>query len=86
MEARFAIEQLFKVIVRLLLNNRTVKLTPLGSLRLTAHTNYGVATEAEVTAAQISKLVIRFAMSKELKEALAKADFVFVDKLSKHPE
>jgi predicted histone-like DNA-binding protein len=80
-EAEMAISQLFKVIVRLLLDGYTVQLGPLGTFRLTAHTS-GAATEAEVTAALIRKLTVRFTESADLKAAIAKADFIGIDSMS----
>jgi predicted histone-like DNA-binding protein len=80
-EAEMSIYQLFKVVVRLLLDGYTVQLGPLGTFRLTAHTQ-GVATEAEVTAQLILKLTVRFAESAEMKEAIAKAVFVDIASMS----
>jgi predicted histone-like DNA-binding protein len=80
-EAEMAIYQLFKVTVRLLLDGHTVQLGSLGSFRLTAHTR-GAATEAEVTAALIQKLTVRFAESAEMKEAIAKAVFMDIASMS----
>jgi predicted histone-like DNA-binding protein len=80
-EAEMAIYQLFRVVVRLLLDGYTVQLGPLGSFRLTAHTN-GAATEAEVTAALIHKLTVRFSESAEMKEAIAKAVFTDIASMS----
>jgi predicted histone-like DNA-binding protein len=73
-EAEMAIYQLFKVVTRLLLDGHTVQLGELGSFRLTAHTR-GVATEAEVTAALIEKVSVRFSETEALKEAVGKAVF-----------
>jgi predicted histone-like DNA-binding protein len=80
-EAEMAISQLFKVVVRLLLDGYTVQLGPLGTFRLTAHSS-GAATETEVTAALIRKLTVRFAESAEMKEAIAKAVFIDINSMS----
>jgi predicted histone-like DNA-binding protein len=80
-EAEMSVYQLFKVVVRLLLDGHTVQLGPLGTFRLTAHTR-GVATEAEVTAQLIHKLTVRFAESAEMKEAIAKAAFTDIASMS----
>ena len=80
-EAEMSIYQLFKVVVRLLLDGHTVQLGPLGTFRLTAHTR-GVATEAEVTSQLILKLMVRFAESSEMKESIAKAVFMDITSMS----
>jgi predicted histone-like DNA-binding protein len=79
-EAEMAIYQLLKVMVRLLLDGHTVQLGSLGSFRLTAHSR-GVATEAEVTAALIEKLTVRFSESEEVKDNVKKATFKDVSSL-----
>lgn len=79
-EAEFAIGQLQKVVVNLLLNGKTVQLGDLGSFRITAHCS-GVETKAEVSAQQIKKLTVRFSESEGLKDSLKKATFVAVDSL-----
>ncbi|MDR1985311.1 MAG: HU family DNA-binding protein [Prevotellaceae bacterium] len=80
-EAEMAVSQLLKVVTKLLLDGHTVQLGSLGSFRLTANAS-GVATEAEVTAAQIKKLNVRFSESEELKDAVKKATFKDVASLS----
>jgi predicted histone-like DNA-binding protein len=81
-EAEFAIAQLLKVVIAALLNGKTVQLGELGSFRLTAHCD-GVATEEEVTPAQVKKLTVRFTASEELKAAVSKAQLVAVESRSK---
>jgi predicted histone-like DNA-binding protein len=80
-EAEMAVAQLMKVVAAQLMNGSTVQLGDLGSFRLTAHTE-GVASEAEVTAAQIKKANVRFTESEELKNALKKITFKDVGALS----
>jgi predicted histone-like DNA-binding protein len=80
-EAEMAVSQLFKVVIRLLLDGHTVQLGSLGTFRLTAHSR-GVATEAEVTATLIEKVMIRFAESEETKDAVKKAVFMDASSLS----
>ncbi|MDR1221803.1 MAG: HU family DNA-binding protein [Tannerella sp.] len=80
-EAEMAIFQLFKVVVRLLLDGHTVQLGPLGSFRLTARA-HGVPTEAEVTSSLIRKLMVRFTESADMREAIAKATFLDIAALS----
>jgi predicted histone-like DNA-binding protein len=80
-EAEMAIEQLLKVVVRLLLDGHTVQLGTLGSFRLTAHSR-GAATEAEVTATLIEKVMVRFSESEETKAAIKKAVFKDISSLS----
>ena len=74
-EAELAIAQLEKVMLRWMLEGKTVQLGELGSFRLTAKCS-GVATEDEVTALQIQKVNLRFQPSKRLKESIAKATFM----------
>ncbi|MDR1274649.1 MAG: HU family DNA-binding protein [Odoribacteraceae bacterium] len=81
-EAEFAIGQLFKVVIAALLDGKTVQLGDLGSFRLTAHCE-GADTKAEVTAARVKKLTVRFTESEALKSALGKAQFVSAESLVK---
>jgi predicted histone-like DNA-binding protein len=82
-EAEMAVYQLFKVVVRLLLDGHTVQLSDLGNFRLIARARgKGVATEAEVTAASIQKLVVHFAQSEEMKDAIKKAVFKDISTMS----
>jgi predicted histone-like DNA-binding protein len=69
-----AVSQLLKVVTNLLLNGNTVQLGNLGSFRITATTE-GADSAAEVTAANIKKLNLRFSESEDLKAALKKATF-----------
>jgi predicted histone-like DNA-binding protein len=80
-EAEMSVSQLFKVVVRLLLDGHTVQLGSLGTFRLTAR-SHGVPTEAEVNAQLIQKLMVRFSESNDLKEAVAKATFMDVASMS----
>jgi predicted histone-like DNA-binding protein len=73
-EAEMAVSQLLKVVTTLLLNVNTVQLGSLGSFRVTATTE-SANTAAEVTAANIKKLNLRFSESEELKDLLKKATF-----------
>jgi predicted histone-like DNA-binding protein len=80
-EAEMAVSQLLKVVIGLLLEGHTVQLGGLGSFRLTLSAE-GADTEAEVTAAKIKKINVRFAESEELKAAIKKATFVDISTLS----
>jgi predicted histone-like DNA-binding protein len=80
-EAEMAVYQLLKVAVRLLLDGHTVQLGVLGSFRLTAHSR-GAATEAEVTATLIEKVMVRFSESEGTKDAVKKAVFMDISSLS----
>ncbi|MDR2835984.1 MAG: HU family DNA-binding protein [Bacteroidales bacterium] len=81
-EAEMAVSQLLKVVTNLLLNGSTVQLGELGSFRVTAQAE-GVATEAEVTAAKVKKLRVRFTESASLKQTIEKATLKDVASLSK---
>jgi predicted histone-like DNA-binding protein len=81
-EAEFAVAQLLKIVINILLEGGTVQLGELGSLRLTAHCE-GVNTKEEVTANLIKSLNVRFSPSDALKDALKKAHFLPVESLAK---
>ncbi|ALO49361.1 HU family DNA-binding protein [Hoylesella enoeca] len=81
-EAGMALSLFKKVLIRALLNGRTVKLGNWGTFRLTITTK-GSATEKEVTADKVKKINIRFIPGKELKEAIAKAQLRDIKTLSK---
>ena len=81
-EAEFAVAQLFKIVINILLEGGTVQLGDLGSLRLTAHCE-GANTKEEVTANLIKGLNVRFSASEALKDALKKAHFIPAESLSK---
>lgn len=80
-EAEFAIAQLQKVVVNLLLSGNTVQLGDLGSFRVTVHAE-GAETKEAVTSKQIKKLTVRFSESEALKEGLEKATFIAVDSIA----
>ena len=68
-EAEMAISQLKKVLIAALLNGQSVQLGDWGTFHLTLSSE-GVATEAEVSPAQVKKVNIRFQVGKELQEAI----------------
>jgi predicted histone-like DNA-binding protein len=70
-----AVHQLFKVIPELLSTSHTVQLGEMGSFRVTAETESST-TEADVNAAKIKKLRVRFTESNELKQVMQKTDVV----------
>ena len=74
-EAEMAIQQLFKVISRLLLDGKTVKIGALGTFYVRAHTE-GSATKEEATFHKIKKVKLHFMPSTDLTHALSKATFV----------
>jgi predicted histone-like DNA-binding protein len=74
-EAEMSIFQLFKVIIRLLLDGHTVQLGELGSFRLVARSE-GSETEAEVNANKIKNVHVNFVASDALREELKKATFI----------
>jgi predicted histone-like DNA-binding protein len=79
-EAEMAIYQLFKAVNDYLSTNHTVQLGDLGSFRVTAETK-GSETKEEVNASKIKKLKVRFTESESLKEAMKKADLMYVGSL-----
>ena len=76
-EAEMAIYQLFKVVVRQLLNSKTVPLGSIGTLRLTVSSE-GADTEKEANANLIKELNVRLVPSEEFKQELKKAEFIYV--------
>ena len=80
-EAEMALHQLQKILIRLLLEGKTVRLAGIGSFRLTAKSE-GSETKAEATANNIKKLNLRFTTSEEMRDALKKATFIEASSLS----
>ena len=80
-EAEMAIHQLFKVIIRYLLNGNTLQLGGLGTFKLTVSCE-GADTKEEATPAKVRKINIRFIPSKSFREAIDKALYVEAKKLS----
>ena len=74
-EAEMAISQLQKVLVRNLLDSKSVQLGDWGTFNLTANC-LPSDTKEGATANNISKLNIRFRPGKDLKNELAKATFI----------
>ena len=81
MEAQMALYQLEKVLIRWLLEGRTVKLGDLGSFSLTVKSK-AVDTEEEVHPRIVEKVNVRFRPSEALKEAINKAEFLPSDAVS----
>jgi predicted histone-like DNA-binding protein len=79
-EAEMALDQLEKILVRLLLAGNSVQLGDWGSFHLTCNSK-GCDTREEVGANSITKLNIRFVPGKELREAIAKADFMLSESM-----
>jgi predicted histone-like DNA-binding protein len=71
-EAEMALDQFRKVLIRLLLDSRSVQLGDWGSFRLTCNSK-AHDTREEVNAHSIEKFNIRFTPGKELKKAIARA-------------
>jgi predicted histone-like DNA-binding protein len=71
-EGEIALAQLQKVLIRNLLEGRTVQLGDWGSFYLTLSST-GADTKEEVSAANVTKINVRFRPGKELTEAIGKA-------------
>ena len=80
MEGQMAIRQLRKVVQRLLLDGKSVKLGNWGTFNVTLSTE-GAATKDELTARNVKSVNINFQPGDELKAALQKADFVWLNKI-----
>lgn len=81
-EALMAIRQLRKILVRELLNSNSVKLGNWGSFGITLSTT-GSETPEQVKANNVKTVNVRFTPGVELKEAVQKAQFEWIDKDSK---
>lgn len=81
MEAQMAIRQLRKIVQRLLLDGKSVKLGNWGSFNVTLNTE-GVATKDELSARNVKSVNINFQPDTELKAAMQRADFVWLNKLT----
>lgn len=79
-EALMAIRQLRKVVLRALLDGKSVKLGDWGSFQVRLSTD-GAATKEALTAANVKQVRINFQPGNEMKAALQKATFVWADNL-----
>ncbi|MDD3281601.1 MAG: HU family DNA-binding protein [Bacteroidales bacterium] len=80
-EAEMAIYQLQKVLLRVMLDAKSIQLGELGNFYLTLHTESS-ETKEEVTADKIKKINIRFRPTAFVREALQKANFIFIETLN----
>ncbi len=84
-EALMAIRQLRKVAQRLLLDGHSVKLGNWGTFAVTLKT-HGAPTKEAVKAENIDKVNINFQAGEDLKAAMQKAEFLWIDKLVESTE
>lgn len=80
MEAAMAIRQLRKVVQRLLLDGKSVKLGDWGTFNITLNTE-GAERKEDLTAHNVKRVNINFQPADEMKAAMQKADFVWLDKI-----
>ena len=80
MEAAMAIRQLRKVVQRLLLDGKSVKLGDWGTFNITLNTE-GTERKEDLTAHNVKRVNINFQPADEMKAAMQKADFVWLDKI-----
>jgi predicted histone-like DNA-binding protein len=80
-EAEMALSQFEKILIRNLLASNSVKLGDWGSFHLTCNSNSS-NTKESLTANDVKGLNIRFTPGKEVKEAIAKANFIFAENLT----
>ena len=80
MEAAMAIRQLRKVVQRLLLDGKSVKLGDWGTFNVTLNTE-GAERKEDLTAHNVKRVNVNFQPSDEMKAAMQKADFVWLDKI-----
>lgn len=81
MEAAMAIRQLRKVVQRLLLDGKSVKLGNWGTFNVTLNTE-GADTAEELTANHVKRVNVNFQPGDDLKNAMQKADFVWLNKIA----
>ena len=79
MEAAMAIRQLRKVVQRLLLDGKSVKLGDWGTFNVTLNTE-GAERKEDLTARNVKRVNITFQPADEMKAAMQKADFAWLDK------
>lgn len=80
MEAQMAIRQLRKVMQRLLLDGKSVTLGNWGTFNVTLSTE-GADTKEALSARNVKTVNINFQPGDELKTAMQKADFVWLNKI-----
>ena len=80
MEAAMAIRQLRKVVQRLLLDGKSVKLGDWGTFNVTLNTE-GAERKEDLTAHNVKRVNVNFQPADEMKAAMQKADFVWLDKI-----
>jgi predicted histone-like DNA-binding protein len=80
-EAEMSIDQLEKILIRLLLDSYSVQLGDWGSFHLSCN-GEGSDTKEGVTAGSIKNINIRFIPGKNLKNAFKNASFVSAESLS----
>lgn len=80
MEAAMAIRQLRKVVERLLLDGKSVKLGDWGSFNVSLNTE-GADTKEALTAANVKKVIVNFQAGDDLRNAMQKADFIWLNKI-----
>lgn len=81
MEALMAIRQLRKVVQRLLLDGKSVKLGNWGTFNITLSTE-GAETAEALTANHVKRINVNFQAGDDMKNAMQKADFVWLNKIS----
>ncbi len=82
-EALMAIRQLRKVVLRALLDGKSVKLGDWGTFQVRLSTD-GAATKEALTAANVKQVRINFQPGSEMKAALQKATFVWGEDIMKN--
>ena len=79
-EALMAIRQLRKVVLQALMNGKSVQLGNWGSFNLSVGTS-GADSREDLTTAHIKGASINFRPGAEMREALKRADYVWMEKL-----
>lgn len=79
-EALMALRQLFKILIRLLLSGNSVKLGNWATISITLNCR-GVDKKEDLKATDILRVNANFQPGEDLKNALQKAEFIWIDKL-----
>ncbi|MEY8612760.1 HU family DNA-binding protein [Parabacteroides segnis] len=79
-EALMSIRQLYKILLRLLLSGNSVKLGNWGTFSITLNCK-GVEKREDLKATDIIRVNVNFQPGEDMKTALQKAEFIWIDKL-----
>lgn len=79
-EALMSLRQLYKILLRLLLSGNSVKLGNWATISVTLNSK-GVEKKEDLKATDIVRVNVNFQPGEDMKNALQKAEFIWIDKL-----